>query len=92
MIQSFVNRVSEEYQGDEPRQFRGGIIADPMGLGKTLTMIALIATDCQASEETLHTLGDDILQVERPTLIVVTPSRMFSPNRPLAEQLHADSV
>ncbi len=30
---------------DEPPTFYGGIIADPMGLGKTLTVIALIASD-----------------------------------------------
>ncbi|KAI1415220.1 SNF2 family N-terminal domain-containing protein [Hypoxylon sp. FL1857] len=41
----FVNTISNTYQSDEPPQFRGGIIADPMGLGKTLVMIALSATD-----------------------------------------------
>jgi SNF2 family DNA or RNA helicase len=42
---SFINRISNAYQIEEPPQFYGGIIADPMGLGKTLSMIALIATD-----------------------------------------------
>lgn len=41
----FVNTISNAYQVEEPPQFSGGIIADPMGLGKTLTMIALVATD-----------------------------------------------
>lgn len=40
-----MNKISNIAQPNEPSQFRGGIIADPMGLGKTLTMIALIATD-----------------------------------------------
>ncbi|KAF2108636.1 SNF2 family N-terminal domain-containing protein [Lophiotrema nucula] len=41
----FINRVSNVHQADPPAQFVGGIIADPMGLGKTLNMIALISTD-----------------------------------------------
>ncbi|KAF4465808.1 alpha-16-mannosyltransferase subunit [Fusarium albosuccineum] len=43
----FHNRVSNTYQADEPPQFYGGVIADPMGLGKSLSMIALIACDLQ---------------------------------------------
>jgi hypothetical protein len=42
---SFLNRISDTSQVEEPPSFYGGIIADPMGLGKTLTMIALVATD-----------------------------------------------
>ncbi|KAH8648716.1 P-loop containing nucleoside triphosphate hydrolase protein [Tricladium varicosporioides] len=38
-------RVQVLSRGEEPPQFYGGIIADPMGLGKTLAMIALVATD-----------------------------------------------
>jgi SNF2 family DNA or RNA helicase len=41
----FINRVSDAHQDEPPPQFSGGIIADPMGLGKTLTMIALAASD-----------------------------------------------
>ncbi|KAK1751104.1 SNF2 family N-terminal domain-containing protein [Echria macrotheca] len=41
----FVNNVSQSHQVEEPDEFCGGIVADPMGLGKTLTMIALAATD-----------------------------------------------
>lgn len=43
----FVNMVSETRESEEPPQFYGGIIADAMGLGKTLTMIALVATDLE---------------------------------------------
>ncbi|UKZ62119.1 uncharacterized protein TrAtP1_003379 [Trichoderma atroviride] len=41
----FVNKVSDSVQTETPPQFYGGIIADPMGLGKTLSMMALIASD-----------------------------------------------
>ncbi|TLS30089.1 hypothetical protein PpBr36_02652 [Pyricularia pennisetigena] len=40
----FHNRVSGHRQVEEPPQFFGGVIADPMGFGKTLTMIALVAS------------------------------------------------
>ncbi len=78
ILQSFINRISDASQRDEPPQFRGGIIADPMGLGKTLTMIALVAiSDCQAGEETIHAFGEDFLQFKMPTLIIVTPPCIF---------------
>ncbi|EHK45147.1 hypothetical protein TRIATDRAFT_39079, partial [Trichoderma atroviride IMI 206040] len=41
----FVNKVSDSVQTETPPQFYGGIIADPMGLGKTLSMMSLIASD-----------------------------------------------
>ncbi|KAL7792443.1 SNF2 family N-terminal domain-containing protein [Trichoderma ceciliae] len=41
----YINCVSYSSQGEVPPHFAGGIIADPMGFGKTLTMISLIATD-----------------------------------------------
>ncbi|KAL5120620.1 hypothetical protein ACEQ8H_001368 [Pleosporales sp. CAS-2024a] len=43
----FFNRISNTHQSKEPPPFYGGIVADPMGLGKTLTMIALAATDLE---------------------------------------------
>ncbi|WQF88244.1 Putative helicase, P-loop containing nucleoside triphosphate hydrolase, SNF2-like domain superfamily [Colletotrichum destructivum] len=52
---SFVNFVSESYQNEEPPQFYGGIVADPMGLGKTLTMIALVATDLEDQKPVVDT-------------------------------------
>ncbi|KAH6613604.1 SNF2 family N-terminal domain-containing protein [Chaetomium sp. MPI-SDFR-AT-0129] len=58
----FVNRISQIHQTDEPPEFCGGIVADPMGLGKTLTMIALIAAEKQSSSS-----------ARRPSLILVPP-------------------
>jgi hypothetical protein len=46
----YLNRVSETDQPEPPPQFFGGIIADPMGLGKTLTMISLAAHDLVADQ------------------------------------------
>ncbi|KDN69905.1 putative WD domain-containing protein [Colletotrichum sublineola] len=41
----FINRISGARQAHEPPAFYGGIIADPMGFGKTLAMITLVASD-----------------------------------------------
>ncbi|KAK3330846.1 P-loop containing nucleoside triphosphate hydrolase protein [Apodospora peruviana] len=41
----FLNRICETFHVEEPPEFCGGIVADPIGLGKTLTMIALVASD-----------------------------------------------
>ncbi|KAH6619377.1 SNF2 family N-terminal domain-containing protein [Chaetomium sp. MPI-SDFR-AT-0129] len=71
----FINRVSGAHQNEEPPPFYGGIIADPMGLGKTLTMISLVATDLNR-----NLAGDfalDMSEETKPrvsaTLIVIPP-------------------
>ncbi|EHK48686.1 hypothetical protein TRIATDRAFT_11002, partial [Trichoderma atroviride IMI 206040] len=66
----FVNHVSNAYQDEEPEEFSGGIIADPMGLGKTLTMISLVATDVQPHEPVMDI--DDVV-TSATTLIIVPP-------------------
>ncbi|KAK4144470.1 SNF2 family N-terminal domain-containing protein [Dichotomopilus funicola] len=69
--------VSGAHQNEEPPPFYGGIIADPMGLGKTLTMISLVATDLNR-----NLAGDfalDMSEETKPrvtaTLIVIPPPR-----------------
>ncbi|GAA0184169.1 hypothetical protein LIER_31458 [Lithospermum erythrorhizon] len=41
----FVNMITLEKTNSRPGPFRGGIFADDMGMGKTLTLLSLIATD-----------------------------------------------
>jgi hypothetical protein len=77
---SFINRISGTIQDDRPPQFYGGIIADPMGMGKTLSMISLIASDIR-SDDCGHIpppWGDDREPCLEQTLIVVPPHRMLS--------------
>lgn len=70
----FFNTISQEYQPDAPPPFYGGIIADPMGLGKTLTMIALVASDLDSnplpSESEYPTVD---MPDASATLIIVPP-------------------
>jgi hypothetical protein len=77
----FLNRVSNTYHDVAPPPFYGGIIADPMGLGKTLTMIALAATDLELessliTEEDMLNDPDNVKQSSSATLIIVPPGCM----------------
>ena len=74
---SFVNKISDFHQNEEPPQFYGGIIADRMGLGKTLTMIALAATDLDSDKDSgmhLYMDEDDKPHVSA-TLVIIPPPR-----------------
>ena len=75
----FLNRISNTYHDVAPPPFYGGIIADPMGLGKTLTMIALAATDLELessliTEEDMLNDPDNVKQSSSATLIIVPPA------------------
>lgn len=59
----YVNMITGEICDYNPEQVKGGILADAMGLGKTLTMISLLATDWPRQAKGVG-----------PTLLVVPPS------------------
>ena len=83
---SYVNKVSGAHQTDAPPLFFGGILADAMGLGKSLTMIALILYGLgqqvghdKQNEQNFekHNLVSN--SRTKPTLLIVPPSRkLFS--------------
>jgi SNF2 family DNA or RNA helicase len=66
-----MNNISGASQYISPPDFRGGILADSMGCGKTLSMIALIAHDG------IMTTREIDLSKEKTTLVVVPPSCEF---------------
>ncbi|KAL7917884.1 SNF2 family N-terminal domain-containing protein [Trichoderma austrokoningii] len=80
----FVNHVSNAYQDEEPEEFSGGIIADPMGLGKTLTMISLVASDVQPHEPVMDV--DDVTTLAT-TLIIVPPPLLGTWEEQLSEHV-----
>ncbi|KAI0840035.1 SNF2 family N-terminal domain-containing protein [Hypoxylon sp. FL0890] len=90
----FVNTVSNTHQTEEPPQFRGGIIADPMGLGKTLVMIALSATDLDPryGSRTLN-IKD---RTDRPsitaTLVIIPPPLIGTWEEQLTEHVFRDRL
>ncbi|KAK4444372.1 SNF2 family N-terminal domain-containing protein [Podospora aff. communis PSN243] len=89
----FINRISGTHQNEEPQQFHGGIVADPMGFGKTLTTIALVATDVCDSRSLLnddpfhdYDTGLDVTNASQ-TLIVVPPPLLDTWEEQLAEHV-----
>ena len=69
---SYRNNVTGKWQYGRPTQFRGGVLADSMGLGKSLSMIALMSNDTPCSFDQALYSGS---AKNAPTLLVVPPSR-----------------
>ncbi|KAL7936951.1 SNF2 family N-terminal domain-containing protein [Trichoderma chlorosporum] len=89
----FVNRVSDAVQAEPPRQFFGGIIADPMGLGKTLSMISLIASDLLVDRSDPNSItGANAEESSGRTLIVVPPPLLDSWEEQLKQHVFANSI
>ncbi|RFN46905.1 DNA repair protein rad5 [Fusarium flagelliforme] len=82
----YTNNVDSSLHHTQPLIFRGGIIADAMGLGKTLSMISLIAHDkALGKEPKLNSSGDKLLG--RGTLLVLPPSLLHNWEKELANTL-----
>ena len=64
---AYVNTISGQKQLNPPPEFRGGLLIDAPGLGKTLSIISLILSTrgCQLS------LGDG--EPSAPTTLLVVP-------------------
>ena len=68
---SYINFATGEQQFEQPQEFRGGIIGDQMGLGKSLTTIALIARE--KDELDCNVLLDSRFDVQSTLIIVRAP-------------------
>ncbi|KAL7942167.1 SNF2 family N-terminal domain-containing protein [Trichoderma barbatum] len=89
----YVNRVSDAAQAEQPQQFYGGIIADPMGLGKTLSMISLIAYDLLVDRNAPDTItGANAEESSGRTLIVVPPPLLDSWEEQLKQHVFSNSI
>ncbi|KAL8824558.1 MAG: hypothetical protein Q9191_004973 [Dirinaria sp. TL-2023a] len=71
----YVNTITGHKQLRSPAEFRGGLLIDAPGLGKSLSIIALIATDMQEPGE-----PNEKLDTATKTLLIV-PKSCKSPNQ-----------
>lgn len=84
LFPSYYNTVSGDVSAYCPRAFRGGILADSMGLGKSLTVISLLATGW--TEDAQKLIG------VTPTLLVVPLSLLQTWEEELKRHLHPQSL
>jgi hypothetical protein len=73
----YMNNIDSSSHYKKPSDFRGGILADMMGLGKTLSMISLVAHDKVLGKES-RLLDANGTVLGKGTLIVVPPSCEYS--------------
>ena len=67
----YTNLVTENSQRTEPQESRGGLLADQMGLGKSLTMISLIASSPALLNSSVVFTAQGTTRRIKSTLIVV---------------------
>lgn len=71
----YINKIRGDAQECVPVQFRGGLLADPMGLGKMLSTIALIASDRTPNTRIQIPLsGSNTFVPLRNTTLLIVPS------------------
>lgn len=73
---SYTNALTGDRHHEPPEDFRGGVLADQMGLGKSLSTIALIA--CDKDHDRHQTLVSIVPNHVRTTLLVVRAPRKYS--------------
>ena len=84
--------ITDLSQKQEPPDCRGGLLADQMGLGKTLTMISLIALNPSLSREPIKFTAHGSLRCIKSTLIVVPFTCKLPVQEPCDIQLTENSV
>lgn len=83
-ITKHLNTATGEVCDIRPVEVRGGVLADSMGLGKSLSIISLLATDWPH-----HNMGSLELS---PTLLVVPPSLLRTWEEELRRHLHPGTL
>jgi len=78
----FEHQITKELQCHRPDPALGGIIADVMGLGKTLTVLAAICSTLEQARQSINQLNHFVegshLYRSKSTLVVVPSSRKYS--------------
>ncbi|CZR65227.1 uncharacterized protein PAC_15127 [Phialocephala subalpina] len=88
----YTNMITEMSQKTPPPDSRGGLLADQMGLGKSLTMISLIALNtCNSTEGGIFTTNAYLRRL-KSTLIVVPYSLLETWNNQLKRHLKENTL
>lgn len=82
-ISRFLSKMTNPQENYASMPFYGGILADPPGLGKSLTMLSLISTDFSSTkrDEVLSHRVGHIADFIDTSLIIVPPG--CKPQRPV---------
>ncbi|KAJ2987230.1 hypothetical protein NUW58_g4621 [Xylaria curta] len=89
----FVNNIDLTERLDPPPQFSGGILADGMGSGKTLSMISLIAHDIAARNNRPQlVINSCILSPAQSTLVVMPPHVLRTWEKELLRHFRPENV
>ena len=87
-LHRYINTITERQQRYPPPDFRGGLLADQMGLGKTLTMIALITSNVARLPRKRPRHPRCQAQEVKSTLVVVPLSRKSPLGHPYQGGFH----
>lgn len=93
----FINRILGNHQDTAPPPFYGGIIADPMGLGKTLPMVALAASDLEpgaavVTEYDLLNVSEDPMPTVSATLVIVPQPLLSTWEEQIKDHIEVDGL
>ncbi|KAF2231648.1 hypothetical protein EV356DRAFT_471443 [Viridothelium virens] len=73
----YLNNVTGLHQSEPPPPFSGGVLADHMGLGKSLTMIALIASDVTSHQRVANIGAVLAAQPANKVSLLIVPSTLI---------------
>jgi len=74
---SYTNTITGKRQTYPPPNFSGGLLGDQMGLGKTLSIIALIVSNTAKLSRKRPRVSQNVTQEVKTTLIVAPMSCMY---------------
>ncbi|KAH8588455.1 SNF2 family N-terminal domain-containing protein [Bisporella sp. PMI_857] len=88
----YINNVTGSVEQDKPSNFYGGLLADQMGLGKSLSVISLIAAHPYSGLTDSNTTLFSSLEPSRATLLVVPLPLLESWDTQLRRHLAPNSL
>ncbi|KAF2833695.1 hypothetical protein CC86DRAFT_461991 [Ophiobolus disseminans] len=74
----YVNVITGEMRSQPGPMWRGGLLADEMGVGKTLSMIALIASDKDANATGTWPIRQDVQASSLNSTLVIVPLSLLT--------------